>query len=99
MARIRPCLGTKSGGQAFTIKFQGLGPMPRYFFDVKNGHRLVDPVGVDCKSEAQARRQGEAVAKHIAEESPRSVARKVAVVDDEGREVANVPIGNSNGQK
>lgn len=73
--------------------------MPRYFFDVKNGHRLVDPSGVDCPSDKDARRQGEAVAKQIAADAPRSVARKVAVVDAEGREVANVPIGGNNGRK
>jgi hypothetical protein len=25
--------------------------MPRYFFDVKNGYRLIDPAGVDCPSD------------------------------------------------
>ncbi len=69
--------------------------MPRYFFEVKNGHRLLDPAGVDCASDKDARRQGEAVARQIAADAPRSVARKVAVVDGEGREVANVPISES----
>ncbi len=40
--------------------------MPRCFFDDKNGHRLVDPAGVD----SSAREQGIA---------PGSVARSVAV--------------------
>ena len=68
--------------------------MPRYFFDVMNGHRLVDPAGVDCPSDKEARQQAEAVAKQIAEDAPRSIARHVAVMDGEGRQVANVPIDN-----
>ena len=29
-------------------------PMPRYFFDIKNGHKLVDPSGTDCKNDTDA---------------------------------------------
>jgi hypothetical protein len=29
--------------------------MPRYFFDVKNGHRLIDPAGLDCRDDQEAR--------------------------------------------
>jgi hypothetical protein len=28
--------------------------MPHYFFDIKDGHRLVDPSGSDCKNDAAA---------------------------------------------
>jgi hypothetical protein len=28
--------------------------MPRYFFDIKDGHRLVDPSGSDWKNDAAA---------------------------------------------
>jgi hypothetical protein len=28
--------------------------MPRYFFDVKNGHRLNDPAGLDCRNDQGA---------------------------------------------
>ena len=28
--------------------------MPRYFFDVKNGHRLIDPAGLDCRNDQEA---------------------------------------------
>ena len=67
--------------------------MPRYFFDVKNGHRLVDPAGVDCRSDEAAKEQGKVVAHQIAIDVPKSEARRVAVVDDEGREIATIPIG------
>ena len=45
--------------------------MPRYYFDVKNGHRLVDPAGVDCKGDDAARRQGKAIAEQIAVDVPK----------------------------
>jgi hypothetical protein len=69
--------------------------MPRFFFDVKNGHRLVDPAGVDCEGDAAARKQGIAIAKQISVDAPRSMARSVAVRDEAGREVAIIPIGTS----
>jgi hypothetical protein len=71
--------------------------MPRYFFDVKNGHRLVDPAGIDCHGDDEAKRQGAAVARQIATDVPTSVARHVAVIDDEGREIAVIGIEKSDG--
>lgn len=73
--------------------------MPRYFFDVKNGHRLIDPAGVDCISDAAAKKQGQAIAIQIATDVPASLARHVAVLDAERREVAIIPIGENNGDK
>ena len=28
--------------------------MARYYFDIKNGHRLVDPSGSDCENDSDA---------------------------------------------
>jgi hypothetical protein len=64
-------------------------------FDVKNGHRLVDPAGVDCEGDVAARKQGIAIAKQISVDAPRSMARSVAVRDEAGRAVAIIPIGTS----
>jgi hypothetical protein len=73
--------------------------LPRYYFDVKNGHRLVDPAGVDCPSDDEAKRQGAAVAHQIAIDVPRSEARRVAVLNDERREIAVIPIGERHGSQ
>lgn len=73
--------------------------MPRYYFDVKNGHRLIDPAGVDCVGDDAARKQVEMIAHQIATDAPASVARRVAVLDDQGREVAIIPITEPNGGK
>ena len=67
--------------------------MPRYFFDVKDGHRLIDPSGVDCPNDEAAKKQAEVIARQIAADIPdRANVRRVAVIDDEGREVAAIAI-------
>jgi hypothetical protein len=68
--------------------------MPRYFFDVRNGHRLVDPAGLDCGSDEEAREQGERIASQIGEDlGARNDVRRVAVINDEGQEIATITIG------
>ena len=67
--------------------------MPRYFFEVQNGHRLVDPSGADCASDEEAIKQARLIAAQIAAAVPSSATRRVAVIDDEGREVGSVLIG------
>ena len=66
--------------------------MSRYFFDVKNGHRLVDSAGLDCSDDEEAISNAQTIARLIAREAPTGAERKVAVVDDEGREVGTVPV-------
>lgn len=67
--------------------------MPRYFFDLKNGHRLVDPAGLDCSDDADALAKAEVIARKIADEGSNSAGRKVAVIDVEGREIGKIEIG------
>jgi hypothetical protein len=72
--------------------------VPRYFFDIKNGHRLIDPAGIDCASDIDARQRGTFIAQQIAADSPSSAERRLAVLDDEGKEVAVISIGDGNGR-
>jgi hypothetical protein len=37
--------------------------MPHYFFDVTNGHRLIDPAGLDCKDDNEALSTAEIIAR------------------------------------
>jgi hypothetical protein len=39
--------------------------MPRYYFDLCNGHRLADPSGVDCRDEEEARAAAEVIARPL----------------------------------
>jgi hypothetical protein len=68
--------------------------MPRYYFDVKNGHRLVDPAGIDCPSDDAAARQAKLIAETIAEEAPASAKRRVAVLDEQRREITTIKVGD-----
>lgn len=68
--------------------------MGRYFFDIKDGHRLVDPRGVECEDDAQAVEWARLVAAKIGYEKER---RFIAVIDPSGHEVAKVPINSDPG--
>jgi hypothetical protein len=67
--------------------------MPRYYFDIANGHRLIDPSGLDCSDDADALAKAKVIAFHISEETPRSeVQRYVSVLDAERSEISNIPV-------
>ncbi len=67
--------------------------MPIFHFDIADGVRLEDPVGLDCKSEHHARITADLIARQIAidlvsDNEPRSVV----VVDEAGLEIYTAPI-------
>ena len=67
--------------------------MPIFHFDIADGVRLEDPVGLDCKSEHDAKRTADLIARQIAidlvgDREPRSVV----VVDEEGSEIYAAPV-------
>ncbi len=68
--------------------------MPRYFFDVKDGRRLVDASGLDCRDDADAISKGETMARQI--EADGSVdmdpQRHVAVINHEGQQIGKIAI-------
>jgi hypothetical protein len=53
--------------------------MPRYFFDIKNGHRLIDPAGLDCRNDQETIEKVAIIASQIAEHASLSEGRHVAV--------------------
>jgi hypothetical protein len=67
--------------------------MPRYYFDVKNGTRLTDPAGLDCRDDADAEAKAKVIARELARDAPRAcVPRRILVLNDEGDEVSIVPV-------
>jgi hypothetical protein len=67
--------------------------MPRYFFDVKNGHRLIDPSGLDCDSDKDAVSKAKVIANRIAGDVQNpSKPRKVAVMDSDRHEIDHINI-------
>jgi hypothetical protein len=43
--------------------------MPRYHFELTNGHRLPDPTGLECNSDQDARSKADLIACQIADET------------------------------
>jgi hypothetical protein len=67
--------------------------MPRYFFDIKNGHRLIDPAGLDCRDDQEAKDQAIIIAGQIAADAPEiSGGRTIAILNDEREEIGKVPV-------
>ena len=67
--------------------------MPIFHFDIADGVRLEDPVGLDCPSEHKAKRTADLIARQIAidlvgDHEPRSVV----VVDEAGSEIYTAPV-------
>jgi hypothetical protein len=70
-----------------------MSKMPIFHFDIADGVRLEDPVGLDCESERDARRTADLIARQIAidlvgDHEPRSVV----VVDEAGSEIYTTPV-------
>lgn len=65
--------------------------MPRYFFDLKDGRRLVDPSGLECRDDVDAMSRAQQIAGDLAAQSGGHSDRYVAVILD-GQEIGKVPV-------
>jgi hypothetical protein len=62
--------------------------MPIFHFDIADGVRLEDPVGLDCKSEREARENADLIARQIAIDLVTGGKdRAVLVIDEAGSEI------------
>jgi hypothetical protein len=62
--------------------------MPIFHFDIADGVRLEDPVGLDCRNESEAKKTAELIARQIAIDLPvAGKDRAVVVVDETGSEI------------
>jgi hypothetical protein len=67
--------------------------VPIFHFDIADGFRLEDPVGLDCRNESDAKRTAELIARQIAVDLDESnEARSVVVVDEAGSEILKTPV-------
>jgi hypothetical protein len=67
--------------------------MPIFHFDIADGVRLEDPVGLDCKNENDARKTADLIAWQIAIDIPADGEdRAVVVVDETGSEIYKTPV-------
>lgn len=67
--------------------------MPRYFFDIKDGHRLVDPSGTTCKSDEDAIAKAKVVAIQVSLDTPMTdPKRHISVLNAARSEIFKVPV-------
>jgi hypothetical protein len=67
--------------------------MPRYFFDVKDGHRLFDASGFVCDDDTDAIIRAMVLAIGVSLDKPEDDPdRRVAIINDAGHEIGTVPV-------
>jgi hypothetical protein len=67
--------------------------MPIFHFDIADGVRLEDPVGLDCADESDARKTADLIARQIAIDLADGVHdRSVVVVNEDGSEIYTTPV-------
>ena len=67
--------------------------MPRYFFDVKDGHRLFDASGFVCEDDTDAIIRAMVLAIGVSLDKPEDdPERRIAIINDAGREIGTVPV-------
>jgi hypothetical protein len=67
--------------------------MPHYYFDIKDGHRLVDPSGLNFKNDDDAVAKAEVIAIGVSLDKPAvDPERHIAVLNDLREEIFRVPV-------
>jgi Domain of unknown function (DUF6894) len=67
--------------------------MPHYYFDIKDGHRLVDPSGLNFKDDDHAIATAEVIAIGVSLDKPAvDPERHIAVLNDLREEICRVPV-------
>jgi len=67
--------------------------MPRYFFDIKDGHRLVDPSGSNCKNDEAAIEKAKVLAIGVSLDKPAvDPTRRISVLTADRVEISTVPV-------
>src|ERR1043165_3294598 len=64
-------------GEQLSGEVSGSFEMPRYFFDVIDGHRLPDPAGLECRDDEEATAHARTIAHQIAADAPGSSRRHI----------------------
>ena len=67
--------------------------MPHYFFEIKDGHRLVDPSGSDCKNDTAAIEKARVLAIGVSLDKPAvDPTRRISVQNANRVEISTVPV-------
>jgi hypothetical protein len=67
--------------------------MPHYYFDIEDGHRLVDPSGSNLKHDSAAIAMAKILAIGVSLDKPAvNPTRRIAVLNADGDEIFTVPV-------
>jgi hypothetical protein len=67
--------------------------MPHYYFDIKDGHRLVDPSGLDFKNDDAAIAKAKVIAIAVSLDKPAvDPERRIAVLNGSREEIFSLPV-------
>jgi hypothetical protein len=67
--------------------------MPHYYFDIKDGHRLVDPSGLEFKNDDAAIAKAKVIAIGVSLDKPAvDPKRHIAVLNESREEIFMVPV-------
>lgn len=68
--------------------------MPRYFFDVAAGHRLLDKSGFFCDDDTDAIIRAAVLAIGVSLNKPEDddPERRITIINDQGRQIGHVPV-------
>jgi hypothetical protein len=67
--------------------------MPHYYFDIKDGHTLVDPSGLNFKNDDDALAKAKVIAIGVSLDKPAvDPTRHIAVLDGSREEIFRAPV-------
>jgi hypothetical protein len=68
-------------------------PMPHYYFDIKDGHRLVDPSGLEFKNDDAAIAKAKVIAIGVSLDKPAvDPKRHIALLNGSREQIFSVPV-------
>jgi len=67
--------------------------LPHYYFDIKDGHRFVDPSGLDFKNDDAAVAKAKVIASGVSLDKPAAdPKRRIAVLNGSRQQIFSVPV-------
>jgi hypothetical protein len=77
----------------------GEAKMPRFYFDLTNGHRVPDQAGLDCDDAPSAQKMADRIASDIGRETSTLPKKHLTVVNEEGEDIYRARIPEGRGHK
>jgi hypothetical protein len=73
--------------------------MPRFYFDLTNGHRVPDKAGLECDDVPNARKMADRIANDIGREASTVPKKHLTVVNENGEDIYRARIPEESGRK